>query len=296
VVKFLWLFFFVLSCRTAPKISDPFMGGGNSIRLEDGAIVYIFADAKAARPILELFPLQGMDEKQIKQILDRTNSVSAALYPRESGRRFQLAAWGNFPAGRAGMAFGMSKDWKKMRSSAGYSYWYSQANALSVVMNASQAYVSASSNAAPIDPVSQALPIPDGFAELRDSAISFWLENPGPVLNQFLKDMGLPLQLPAQRMFVSLFPIPQTSGLFQYEALLKIETPTESQARAFVSLMAMARGFSPPETDGPGFPAAILFANVPVQNGRYLNIKTAPLSEKEITLLFNYFSVYSDKK
>jgi hypothetical protein len=265
------------------------MGGGNSIPLEDGALTYLLADAKAARPVLELIPIRGTDKKQTAQILDRTKTVAAALYPPESGRRFQLAAWGSFSSGMAGMAFGTSKDWKKIRSSQGYSYWYSQANALSVTMNAGQAYVSASSGAAPTEPLGAgSLRIPREFAELGGAPALFcWFEKPGPMLNQFLQALGLPLQIPAERMFVSLAGGPTDDG-FQYGASVRIETPTESQARALVSLISMARAFS--QGLSGGLPA-LLFANAPVLDGKYLNIKTAPLGEKEITLLFSYFPV-----
>jgi hypothetical protein len=50
------------------------------------------------------------------------------------------------------------------------------------------------------------------------------------------------------------------------------------------------------EASPPGGMAAllpILFANPPVQNGAFLNIRTAPMDAGEIALLFNLFSVYS---
>jgi hypothetical protein len=271
------------------------------IPLEPGAMVYLFVDVKEARPILDSIPIREMDPKQSKQMLDYTRSAVGALYPAESGRRFQLASWGKYPSGSAGMGFGASKDWKKVRSPLG-PYWYSAPSGISISLTAKQAYVSASLTGSPSDPFSAApgIEIPEDFGEFRrGAALSCWLEQPGNRVNQLFEAMELPLQLPAERIYVSLFSVKEAEpeAADQYEALIKIRTPSVSQARALITLISMARIFAPglSEADGSAVLASALFANPPVQDGQNLNIKTAALSEKEIALLFSLFSVYSDK-
>ena len=311
---FILLFFVSLfiSCKSAPDFPDPVLGESGFIPLEPGALVYVFADVGGARPILDLVPIAGMNEKQSKEMLDRTRSVAAALYPGESGRRFQLTAWGTYPGFRADMAFGTNRDWKKRRSAGGLPYWHSARDRLSVALNAKQAFVSAAVDDAPLEPFSAppGIEAPEGFGEFRRGAIiSCWLENPGSAMNRAFAAMEIPLQLPAERIFVSVF---QTAGQAdsgggageaaerRYEALLRIQLPGASQARGMVTLFTLARaflpGFTPAEgalsEGGPAALAAFLFANPPVQDGKNLTIKTAVLSERDIALLFNLFSVY----
>ncbi|HCC37096.1 MAG TPA: hypothetical protein DEQ14_05515 [Treponema sp.] len=293
------LFLLAVSCRTLPEISGPFSAGETAIPLEPGAIAYILADVKNARPILNFLPIRELNENQAGQILDRTQSAVVAVYPRESGRRFQLAAWGDFPTGQAGIALGLSKEWKKARSQAGYSYWYSQAGGLSLAINAKQAHVAAVSAGVPPDPISHSPPVQfpaDFIAASAGSIISCWLENPGTTVNRLFEAMGLPLQLPAERMYITIFPNEnpaQDSGL-RYRAAIKIEASGESQAKALETLFSMARVFSSqaPETNGVVSLAAVLFANAPVRDGKYLELQTAPLTEKDIALLFSFFSIY----
>jgi hypothetical protein len=83
-----------------------------------------------------------------------------------------------------------------------------------------------------------------------------------------------------------------------YEAVLRIETPSVSQARALVSIISMVRSFmingGPPPAGSPLALAAALFAMPPVQEGAVLIIRTGVMDEGEIALLFNMFAVYSN--
>jgi hypothetical protein len=296
---------FFISCKTAPKMPDPVREDIEYISLEPGALVYVFADVQGARPILDLVPIQELDDKQSKQMLDRTRSAVAALYPAESGRRFQLTAWGRYPGFRAGMAFGLSKGWKKQRSAAGFPYWYSGYSGLSLAMTGKQVFASASTDGNPGDPFTAppGIEVPEGLTEFRRGAlVSCWLENPGPVINRIIERMQIPLQIPAERLFVSLFSAAGEDGAAetgnrQYQGLLRIQLAGASQARALMTLFSMARAFTGGvrtgrEAEGPEALAALLFANPPVQDGKNLTIKTAAMSEKEIALLFSLFSVY----
>ena len=292
-----------ISCKTAPQFPDPVLGETGSVPLEPGALVYVFADVQEARPILDLAPLPGMNEKRSKEMLDRTRSAAAALYPAESGRRFQLTAWGSYPGAGAAVAFGADKNWKKRRSSGGLPYWYSARDRLSAALSANQAFVAASLDDTPLEPFSAppGLEAPDGFGAFsRGAALSCWLENPGALVSRVMAAAGIPLQLPAERIFVSVFRTAGQGGGAaavaeeRYEALLGLQFASAAQARSVVALFTLARALLPNSAPGggPAALAALLFANPPVQNGSSLNIKTAALTGTEIALLFNLFSVY----
>jgi hypothetical protein len=286
------------SCKTAPAVPNAVINETEFIPLESGAMVYLFADVKAARPILELMPILEMNNKQTRQMLDRTDTAVAAFYPTENGRRFQLAAWGKYPSFRAGLGFGMSKSWKKRRSPAGYSYWYSSSDRLSISMDAKQAFVTSWVNDTGGDSMAagQGIENPDGLGEFRRGAIlSCWLEDPGPRINRIFEELELPMQLPAERIFVSVSP---AAGQ-KYEAIIRMRLSNASQARALVTLFSLARNFmgSPAQADDEEMGLmdvmiSVLFANPPVLDGRDINLKTAVLGEKEIALLLEMFSVY----
>jgi hypothetical protein len=309
VWKFAVLFILSLfiSCKSVPDIPDPVLGESAYIPLEPGALAYVFADVQKARPILDLVQIRGVNEKQSKEMLDRTKSAVAALYPPESGRRFQLTAWGSYPGIRADMAFGADRSWKKRRSAAEkLSYWYSAKDGLSVALNAQQAFVAASADDVPREPFSTAPGIgaPDDFGEFRrGSLISCWLETPGPLVNRVLGAAQIPLQIPAERIFVSILPATEQADAGggeaaenrPYETLLRFQFSSVTQARSLVMLFTLAGAFIEGgmlDESGPAALAAVLFANPPVQDGANLNIKTAALTGKEIALLFNLFSLY----
>jgi len=293
------LLFGFASCKTLPDFPDAVLGETDYIPLEGGAMAYIFADVQAAKPILELLPMAELNDKYARQMLDRTSTAVAAQYPPESGRRYQAAAWGAYPDFQAGMALGVSKNWKKQRSAAGGAYWHSSADRLSIALSSKQAFIAAWADDAPGDPVaaSPGVKLPEGLNEFRRGAIlSCWLEDPGPRLNRIFEQAGIPLELPAERVFVSLFPAGQ-----QYEAMIRMSFSSAAQARGLVFLFSLARNFMAPTAQasaqaganaGPmAALAALLFANPPSQNGSDLDIKTSVLTEKQIALLFALFSV-----
>ncbi|GHV92743.1 hypothetical protein AGMMS50268_32460 [Spirochaetia bacterium] len=326
---------FLASCATVPKttLQPPDAAGTEYFPLAPGALVYVYADVDAARPLLDHFSLGGVSGSQAADILDRTRYAVAAVYPEapakpegdqnlpaQNVQNVQAAAWGNYPSARAQFAFTFSKDWKKRRSATGKSYWYSDRNGLSVALNAGQAFVSlaapglvpgdaAANLKNPLDPFapSPGTPSPEGFAEFRrGAALALWVENPAVPLNRFLSDMKLPLQIPAEQLLISLLPAvqagpeptaasPADPGSAGYEARIRIKTPTATQARGLVTLFSMARLFVT-NAAGAGGAAAllpVLFANPPVQEGAFLNIRTATLDAGDIALLFSQFSSFS---
>jgi hypothetical protein len=171
-----------------------------------------------------------------------------------------------------------------------------------VALTASRAVVTGAGPGNQTDPFAPppGTEVPEGFAEFRRGAVlALWLNDPGPRADRFFEALGLPLRFPAERLFVSLFPHEREGEGAEkgalYEALIRIETPAASQARALFTLINMARLYLPTiEEAGAAALAAVLFANPPVQDGRNLNLRTAVMDAEEIALLFKLFSLYSN--
>ncbi|MDR1100089.1 MAG: hypothetical protein LBL28_06365 [Treponema sp.] len=297
------IFLLLFSCVTSPKSPDPFQDESVFLPLEPGASAYLLVDVPGVRPVIDQIGIPGMSGIQAKEILDRTWSAAAAFFPEGNERRFQAAAWGKYPEFGGRLALAAGKDWKRERSKTGGTYYHSAKDGLSVALNASQAFASGAGPGSAGDPFAAApgTEAPEGFAEFRRGAVlALWLTDPAPPANRFFAALGIPLQLPAEQLFVSLLPhVPEgegTGGGAEYEALIRIQTPAAGQARALLALINMARVYAPEtgEADGPAALAAALFANPPVQDGRNLNLRTAAMDPAEIALLFSVFSIYSD--
>ena len=297
ILKFSWIIITLfISCQTAPQTPGEFMEEASYIPLDNGASAYIFADVKQARPILDLLPINELNDRQALRMIDRTDFLAAAIFPAEDGRRFQLAAWGNYPSFGAGLALGFNRYWKRQRSAAG-NYWYSQANRLSMTLTPTQAFVAASATAVPESPVPSAPGIepPEGFGEFRrESPLSCWLEDPAQLLNRILNMNGIPIRVPAQQLFVNFFIAPEN----QYEAVIRLQFESPAQARAIAAALSLARNFVPEppprlghsgeetQVDPASLFLMLFFANPPVQNNRSLDIKTAPMTDGEMVMLF----------
>ncbi|MDR0442661.1 MAG: hypothetical protein LBH44_04550 [Treponema sp.] len=276
----------LLACQTAPKFPDVSLT--ETVPLEAGASAYIIADAKEAKQILELLPIEGLKNKQVKQMMEKTDFLVVAVYPPESGKRLQIAATGSYPSAQAGMALSFNKDWKKQRAESG-AYWYSVKDKFSIALDSKQAFA-ASWLDTPASPIAAGAEIPEGFNEFRHgTTISLWLPDPGPKMNKLLDSMGIPFQIPAERLLAGLFPVQD-----KYEMVIRMQFPAAAQARGIASLLSLARNFPPSfSADNPNSVlAAVFFANPPVQDGQNINIKSAPLSENEVALLFRMFLLY----
>jgi hypothetical protein len=297
---------FALSCKTAPKTAGMMPNETSPIPLDSGALAYIFADTKKSQSILEYINFNGMNnDKQFQQMLDSTQFAVAAMYPPQSPRRYQLVSWGDYPSSRAKMALGASKGWKKIRSAAsGNMYWYSEQQRLSIAMSPVQAFMLAlrdngSADASDIstDPFSAApgVTVPKGFGAFsKDAVFSCWFDNPGPLINQKIQTMGIPFEIPAERIFISLFPLDEEQQKEQrYEAHLKIQVSSELQVRGLATVFNIARSFLSLQADSDDIAvfASILFSKAPVLDGKSLNITTPALSGRELALLFRVFSL-----
>jgi hypothetical protein len=291
---------FLGSCASRPRPAVE-EGRGEFDALAPGAQVYFYVDVSRSRSILDMVTLNGISGKNASNILGRTSSAVGAVYPPGGDRRFLLESQGNYPRGRGRLSMAFSSAWKKTRSPLGKSYYHSQNYGLSVVLERNQALLSDQDPYAGEGGVRP----PKKLDELRkDAILAGWMETPGPPVNRFLSGLGIPIPVPADRLQFGVYEaeIPQGSppreGGRRYTAVVRVETPSESQARALGALVSMARmvmgGARPADGGGLMTLAIALFANPPVLDGKDLIVRTGELGEAEIALLFSRFSVYSD--
>ncbi|MDR0323042.1 MAG: hypothetical protein LBI12_01180 [Treponema sp.] len=287
LVLCLCVMMFLASCRSTPQIPDSGFTDAEFLPLNPGASVYVIGDAKQARPILDLLFKEELNDKQARQMIDKTQTFAAALFEEKSGQLFHLAAWGNYPSSRAGLAFSFSRHWKKQRSAAG-AYWYSAANRLSISMSSRQTFAAASVNDTPVPPLpqGQGVEIPEGFNEFsRGSPLSLWVTDPAVMFAGILSETGIPLRFPVQQLFVSL----SEKTAEKYEAFIRLKFENASQARGMAAVFNLAGAFA--SGNSGSIIGNVFFANAPVQDGLFLNIKTAQLSESDLSLLFGLFLV-----
>jgi len=312
----LFLFLLLSSCRSAPPVMPGMEDDAVFVPMEPGGFVYVFVDVENSRAILGNLSFRGMDanDRNFRRILDSTHSAIAAVfmpgYGEPAGTRLRLAAHGRYPSGRARMAFRCSRHWRGRRSAAtGDRYWFSPEGMISITVSRREALVSTSLRDASVDPfyVGSGTPIPEGFNEFRRGAIlSTWIENPGAFINQRLAEMHIPLEIPAEQFFASLFPVrdeqnpdgnPSAANEPHYMLHLRIQVASEIQASGFAMVLAFARNmfvpapdsYEPPGGNMAAVLTAILFANPTVAEGRYLHIRTDAMSAGEIALLLSRF-------
>ena len=296
------VFFLLVSCASAPKISSP--ADENALALlPAGARVYLWADIARARPLLDVLSFQGVSGKNAAQVLDYTKSAGVAIFSNDktgeknNSRQFFIAALGNYPRFKASLSFTFSKSWKKQKSSYGGNYWYSQANNIALVLGDSLALVS---NTDPLAAFSVAT-APEGFAAFsRGFALAGWMNDSAGSINTFLASMGIPLQIPAEDFFFGA----KKEDEDLWNLIFKIRTPSAMQARSLLTLFSIARLFvmraanAQGEVAGeplsPQQAAALLFANVPELDEAYLTLRIDSLNSDKIALLFNMFSIYSN--
>lgn len=289
-----FLIFYFLSCQSAPKTTEINLDEAAFFPLDPGAAVYVYADVRSALPFINL------NDKQLQQMVNQTSYAAAALYLPEMfpkvTLRYQLTAWGTYPASKAKMAFNASKEFAKIHSAiSDKDYWHSSHGGLSLALTANRAYVSAAAwniPNPPHDPYA-ALPgtaIPEGFNEFRkDSIIACWFEEPALILNKLLEKIEIPLEIPAEQLFISI----SVSDDQLCNACIRIAVGSPAQARALTTLFALARAFMLPDGapseagfTSPADLASFLFASPPIQDDKYLIIQTNPFSAADIGELF----------
>jgi hypothetical protein len=288
VTAFLALFF--VSCATAPRVAEVLPGSADFSVLPGGASVYLWADVKETRPLLEALSIGGLDGSGAAEILERTDSAAAAFYPEGAGRRFFLAGWGSYPPLRAGISMTFSRDWKKLKSPTGKRYWYSQSSRIGAAVGSKLAYAADGDPFAASDGAAE---IPGGFEEFRRGCVlAGWIPEPREPINRFAAAAEIPIQFPAEAFF---FGAARARGSGDaWEMVFRIRTPSAVQARALTALFAMARIFITGQADGGNSAEFLpeLFANPPVQEEQDIIFRSAVMDTEKTALLFNTFAVY----
>jgi hypothetical protein len=279
--------------------------------------VYLTVDVPLARSFLDRFSIAGLRPGETAMILDRTRYAAAAFFPPDSNRKLQAAAWGNYPSFSGRLALTGDRGWKRRRSPAG-SFWYSAAQGASLAFNKSQAFAALGppAAAAPASgPYAQGpgVQTPEGFDVFRKGAsLALWIENPAESLDRFFSALRLPLRIPAEELLAALSMVPDSDSPAPaagtaagpggagplHEIRLRIKAPSETNARTLMTLFSTARLFIP-QTGGDGSEISallfLLFARPPEQEGVYLTLRTPPMGEGDIALLFNLFLVYLEQ-
>ena len=297
----------LLSCAGAPRASVQGEGYELSL-LPAGGRAYIWVDMTEGRPLLEGLFFIDLSDRNTAQIIDSTGAAAAVIFPEGQGRRFFLAATGSFPRSKANFSLTFNRDWKRQKSASGNSFWFSQRDNIALSLESNLALVS---DVDPFDFYQAEVP-PEGFVEFRRSqALAGWLPSPGYAINNFIESLGIPLQIPAEEFFFGAARPPAEMAQGDnnlpsnelWELAFRIRTPSASQARSLLVLFSMARlfvqrgAFAESAGDGPiGIQqlTALLFANSPEQDGEFLNLRTGPIDERGIALLFAMFQVNSN--
>ena len=285
----LTLFFLLASCASTPKPETFYQGRSGFGLMPEGAPLNLTAEVKSVRPILDSLNLGGMTGAEIKDFLDRSDTLTIAVYEIPGQRHFYAAATGRFPNTSSGIFFSASSEWEKKTSASGMPYWYSARSWLAVSLTSREAYLS---DVDPFVPPPGAT-VPEALPAMQRGAVLYgWMNDPSQAINRLITTFNIPIEIPAERLLFAVHPAAQG----QYYAVLRFETPTATQAAALVRVFAMAKlgmalaDFS--EREEMEALARALFANNPTQDGSSFIIQTGPMDGKDIALLFNTMSVY----
>jgi hypothetical protein len=304
------------ACASNPPLAT-YTTGGEFAYLSAGGSAYFYADVKLSRPIMENVYVRGVDMTQVGRFLDKIDFLSGAVYPGGSPQHLMLHAWRQQGRVPGASALFLSAQWKKTASPGGGKYYHSERYGLSVSTQGSHAFVSDADPLA-FEPAAAA---PEGLDELKWEAVLLgWLDHAGTPINNFLSIAGIPVRIPTDRILFGVYPSqgpepsvepeelvvdeetpPQDAGTAEplYELRLRVETENANQARALTTLLAFVRAFTerPDIQVDPEYLATLrpLLANPPSQAGPDLAIHTEPMGAREIALLFNRFSVYSQQ-
>jgi len=292
VFVFLPLSFLLFSCASSPSAPKPetfYKGRSGFSLMAEGASFYLTADVQSSRPILDSLVLGDMTGAEIKDFLDMSDSLTAAIFQIPGERHFYAAASGKFPSTTGGIFFSVSKDWEKMLSASGMPYWYSSRSKLAVSLGAKMAYFSDADPfvAPPGAAAPDALP-----AMQKDSVLSGWMNNAAQAISHLVAAFQVPIEIPAERLLFAIYKVEDD----EYTAALRFETPTATQAAGLVMIFAMARlGIAQADFSSRReleTLARALFSQNPKQDGNALILTTGTMNGKDLALLFNSISVY----
>ena len=289
-------------CATVPK-NFPAVEEDDFNLLPSGGRLYLWANIIEARTLIENISFDGFHLGETASVLDRSVTAAAVFNSRESTERFFLALRGNYPTFQAGFSMTFSRAWKKLKSATGNSYWYSPIYGLGMALGSTLALISGGDPFMSVPAGGTQVRLPEGFDEFRGgAAMAGWIPEPQETVNTFFTALGIPIQIPAEDFFFSVFQDIEEEE--QWELVFHIRTPSVNQARAVLTLFSLARVFivnSPvqgisDQTEITGITDFLpaLFANLPHREEANIRLRTAALSTQDLSLLFEAFSIYSN--
>jgi hypothetical protein len=287
-IKGSWLLIILLFCLPMPAMPDTSSFYGSTIPLDQGAFIYILIDLRTMRPVINTLPVRELKSWQAIFVLDSTEIAAAALFNRETGRRFQLVGWGRYPSFTSSIALFLHKNWKWLYAETG-SYWFSDVDRVSVRITSKQIYTLAwrGERTSPV-PVSNSVEVPDELINFRKQSgefapLSLWMENPGSMLNQMLAREKIRINIPSDRLYLNLYPMEGNL----YKAEFRLQFRSDVQAWNLASTLSAINAF--PLSVSASFLGSLLFFEPPFVNGRNLDFKSDYLTEEEIALLMKMF-------
>jgi hypothetical protein len=314
------------TCSTIPKNTLE-VDRGDFFLLPAGGQLYLWADVSETRPLLESIEYEGLSLAHAATILDRTNTAAAVFGSLKtttgsttSGAsigngasagnvdKFFISLQGRYPTFQAGFSLTFSRDWKKLRSNTGNSYWFSQGFGVGLALDSQLALVSGGDpfNSIPSIHNQPAASVPDGFDKFREqyrpqgAVMAGWIPD-SALINEFLSNFGLPIAIPAEDFFFCVLK-EKSGNVDSWDLVFNIRTSSANQARGLVSVFTLARifisGLSNPGAEKTSLMDFIpsLFANAPQREEATLTLKSDSFSTEELALLFSAVSVYSNTK
>ena len=296
---FLLLVCFFYSCATNPRFNPGEEEGNEFSLLPDGGLLYLWVDPDDGRPLIEHLFFENDIDRDTQNILSRTRSITAVLFSEnenetenENERSYYLAAFGNYPRSMANMSFTFSRAWRTQRSGTGNRYWYSRSSELSLALGKNVALVS------DYDPFfapltgaegQSAVIVPSDFTNFKQGhALAAWLRDPGEFIDTFFEEMGLPIRLPAEAIFIGITRLPESL----WEISIHIKTPSERDARTLQAGFNIAMLFLRRAQDidfGNPIIADLFFANPLEQDREFLVFRSPEMDLERVALLFGLF-------
>jgi len=268
------------SCATLPQSAV-----GEFDLLAPGGEAYVWADVRRGGALAALVVPAPPGA------LERTDVAVAAVYPPGQGHSYLAAAWGRYPQAGGSLAFAAAAGWKRVKGENGPRYWRRSQDSLSVYLDSRLALVS---DAEPFVPLRGQVRPPEFFAPYREGALlAGWFTGE---VTPFLEALGIPLQIPAKRLVFGVYPgeAGEEEAEKSYIGKVRIETPSEREARALARAISVARLFLVPGhaiadgllgADDASRLAAALLANAPEQEGAALVFHTGPIDAAGVRLL-----------
>jgi hypothetical protein len=310
----------ISACATIPKNTFEVERGDFAL-LPSGGQLYLWADVNETRPLLESIEYEGLSLAHAATILDRTNTAAAVFGNMKNSNgsgsavsagnvdKFFISLKGRYPTFQAGFSLTFSRDWKKLRSGTGNSYWFSQGIGVGLALDSQLALVSGGDPFSRIPSIQNqpVASVPDGFDKFREqyrpqgAVMAGWIPD-GDLVNEFLSNFGLPISIPSEDFFFCVLKQKGPGKEESWELVFDIKTPSVNQARALVTIFSLARVFiSALSTPGAERRSLmdfipVLFANAPQREESTLTLKSDSFSTGELALLFSAISVYSNTK